>query len=94
MRIVKEYSSEASVRMNYDPLMEMVIFDHLITQNGPHGEGPVNYPDGSYEGYKFEEGRWNYVEKVFDQVQDEAPRPFPVLEGEQKTIFGKDKKGG
>lgn len=91
LRILKEYSAEASVRMNYDPLLEMVIFDHLITMNGPYGEGPVNYPDGSYEGYKWEDGQWRYVEKVFNQIQDEAPRPFPVLDNQQKDIFGKDK---
>ncbi|MEN0004840.1 MAG: hypothetical protein AAF798_11875 [Bacteroidota bacterium] len=93
-RIVKEYSAEASIRMNYDELMEMIIFDHLITLNGPHGEGPTNYPDGSYEGYEWTDGKWLYVEKIFHQSSDEAPRPFPVLEGQQKTIFGKSKKGG
>ncbi|MCO6477980.1 MAG: hypothetical protein J5I94_15215 [Phaeodactylibacter sp.] len=88
-RVVRQYSAEVSTRCNYDEMLELIIFDHLITLNGPHGEGPVNYPDGSYEAYRLEKGLWRHIEKVFDQVSDEAPRPAPVLDNRAKDIFGK-----
>ena len=87
-RIVREYSAEVSTRCNYDELLEIIIFDHLITMSGPHGEGTVAYPDGSYEGYRLENGLWLYIDKVFNQVSDEAPRPAPVLDNRTKDIFG------
>ncbi len=94
-RVLMEYSAEVSTRMNYDELMEMIVFDHLIQRSGAHGEGTVNFPDGSYEGYQLEDdGRWMHIDKIFNQVQDEAPRPFPVLENRERTIdiFGNKKK--
>lgn len=91
-RIVREYSAEVGTRLNYDDVLEMIMFDHLIGQNGPHGEGLTYYPDGSYEGYKLNrKGQWEHVEKVFDQVSEEAPRPSPVLDNRDKDIFGREK---
>ena len=88
-RVVREYSAEVSTRCNYDDLLELIIFDHFIEQNGTYGEGPVNYPDGSYEAYRLQGGLWWHVDKVFDQVSDEAPRPAPILDHRTKDIFGK-----
>ena len=96
-RLFIEYSSEASTRLNYDELLEMIIFDHMIQMKGPHGEGVVNYPDGSYEAYEYsKDGKWNYIPKVFDQVSDEPPRPFPILDKKNGSgkpdLFGQTKK--
>lgn len=89
-RVVREYSAEVSTRLNYDDVLEMIMLDHLIGQNGPHGEGLTYYPDGSYEAYKLEkDGKWLHVEKVFDQVSEEAPRPSPILDNRKKDIFGR-----
>ena len=88
-RVVREYSAEVSIRCNYDELLDLIIFDHFIEQNGTYGEGPVNYPDGSYEAYRLQGGLWWHVDKVFDQISDEAPRPAPILDNRTKDIFGK-----
>ena len=88
-RIVLEYTAEASIRMNYDELHQMIIFDHLIPMNGLYGEGVTYIPDGSYEGYELKNGRWMYVPKVFHQVQDEPPMPHPILNNpNKKDLFG------
>jgi len=92
-RLIAEYSAATSVRLNWDPALELLVFDHLQPIAGPHGEGLVNVPDGSYQAYRLQEGLWYYVPKVFDQVQEEAPRPFPVLENRKKDLFGKDGGG-
>lgn len=88
-RLVLEYSATASMRCNYDPALDLLIFDHLMTIGGNYGEGPVNIPDGTYEAYQLTDGRWQYVEKVFNTWLDEAPRPEPVLQGRR----GKDLMG-
>lgn len=93
-RLLLEYSSEAKVRLNWDEQYKMILFDHLIPFPSPY-TGSVTYvPDGSYDGLKFEKGKWIFVDKVFNDVMEEAPRPNPVLDaGKGKDILGKEKKG-
>lgn len=91
-RLYLEYSAAASVRLNYDEALELLIFDHLIPMAGQHGEGMVMAPDGSYEGYIFEKGLWKYQEKVLHTIMDEAPRPYPILDEREKNLFGKKGK--
>lgn len=89
-RLLYEYSAEASFKLNYDETYEIILFDHLIMTGSSYGQGPAFVPDGSYEGYKLEDGKWNWVEKVFSEVLDEAPRPEPVLDNRKKgDIMGK-----
>jgi len=92
-RLIVEYSAASSVRLNWDPALELLVFDHLQPIAGPHGEGMVNVPDGSYQGYQLQAGYWYYVPKVFDQAQEDAPRPFPVLKNRKKDLFGKEGGG-
>ncbi len=89
-RRVLEYAAAVSTRFNYDPALGIIIYDHLIAMPGQDGEGVNNYPDGSYEGYKLEKGVWRHIDNVFTQTQDEAPRPFPVLDSRKKDIFGRN----
>jgi hypothetical protein len=93
LRLMFEYSAEASVRVNWDEQYQMVLFDHLIPWPSPFGRGITQVPDGSYDGLKLEKGRWKFIDKVFNDVQEEAPRPEPVLDSRQnKNILGKEKK--
>lgn len=88
-RVVLEYSSETSFRLNYDETFEMIMYDHLITTGGSYGQGMVSVPDGSYEGYRLgDDGMWHWVEKVFDQVSKDAPMPEPILDEKKKDLFG------
>lgn len=92
-RIVKEYSAEASFKMNYDDSWGLIIFDHLTAMSGSYGQGLAMVPDGTYEGYKLENGRWHWVEKFWTEELDEAPRPEPVLDNRNdKDILGKQKR--
>ncbi len=89
-RRVLEYSAAVSIRFNYDPAIDLILYDHLLTMPGQDGEGVNNYPDGSYEGYRLEKGVWHHIDNVFTQTQDEAPRPFPVLDTRKKDILGRN----
>jgi hypothetical protein len=92
-RLLLEYSAEASVKLNWDEQYKMILFDHLIPMPSPFGRGVTNVPDGSYEGFRLEKGRWVYVEKVFNDVMDEVPRPEPILDGrKEQDIMGRPKK--
>jgi hypothetical protein len=96
-RLVLEYSAEATVKCNWDEQYQMILFDHLITMPSPFGMGFTAVPDGSYDGLKLEKGNWKFVEKVFNDVMEEAPRPEPVLgvpmpKGSEKDVNGNAKK--
>lgn len=90
-RILLEYSAEASVRCNYDPALGILIHDHLIPLGGEEGGLPKMVPDGSYEGYELQNGRWVYIDNVFPNDQ-RFVRPEPILnEGTNRSIIGKNR---
>jgi len=92
-RLYAEYDASISVRLNYDPSMNIIIQDHLEQMMGQYkGQGMVNVPDGSYEGYYFKDNMWRYKEKIFDLISEEPPRDKPVVKEEKRTIFGKEVK--
>jgi hypothetical protein len=88
-RLILQYASEAKVRCNFDPLYDMVLFDHLIPCATSYGQ-VANVPDGSLDGLKLEKGRWKYIDKVFIDIQEEAPTPAP-LDRQGKDIMGRKK---
>lgn len=75
------YKKEATASMRYNKDMNMVLFDHLISESN---EPQIKYtliPDGDYEGFVWRQGKWNYVRKPFTfKLQDgEAPTPAPLF---------------
>ena len=89
-RIVLKYSSDASVNLNYNPGLKMIIMDHLEARMGrQEGQGTTMIPDGTYEGYEYVDNHWKYVEKIYDHSYGENnfPRPKPVLD-KKKNLFG------
>lgn len=71
-----EYKKEANTLLNYDPDLDMIVFDHLISETEEPEKKNTYIPDGTYEGFKWKEGQWVHVDKVFDfQLQDGQ---FPV----------------
>lgn len=91
-RVLKEYSADASVSLKFVLEMDMIITEHLERINGNYGEGPTFVPDGSYEGYKLENGAWTYIEKVFSQISEEPPIPYPHKKGGKVDIVGRKMK--
>ena len=96
-RLVLDYSASASVRLNFDESLGHIMHDHLIMMGSGPGGGPTFVPDGSYQGYQLKNGFWMNIPKVYNQVLDEAPRDFPILDSgnpkkPKKNIFGKNQK--
>lgn len=77
-KIIISYSSDAAVQLNYHPGLEIIINDHLQPRLGLQaGQGATNIPDGTYEGYFLEDGKWMYKEKIFDHMYEEDNPPIP-----------------
>jgi len=95
-RLYLEYSAEVAARLNYDPSLEMIIMDNLVSMRSPYKQvGNVNIPDGSYIGYALKNGVWEYVEKVFNQISERPPAERRILteSSSQKDLFGKKARG-
>ena len=89
-RLMLDYSGDSNVSLNYNPGLDMITHDHLIQRIGRiPGQGPTLLPDGSYVGWKWAGDHFEYVEKIYHQVLDEAPRPQPILDQRKNTIDGK-----
>jgi hypothetical protein len=82
-----EYKKEGKARMNYDQEMDMIVYDHLISEDNHPERKFTLVPDGDYEGFKWADGRWVHVDKVFDfKLKDgEAPVPEPLKDAEGKS---------
>lgn len=100
-----EYKKEARIFMNYEADMKMILFDHLISETD-EPEFPWTFvPDGDYEGFKWQNGQWVHINKVFHfKLEDgQAPVDDPLLDLKgnkneeklkQKSDSNKTKKPG
>ena len=64
-----EYKKEAGTRFNYDPQMDMVVYDHLIPENNEPQKKDTYVPDGDFEAFQWKDGRWIHVEKELFTVK-------------------------
>ncbi len=64
-RIIFEFSARAIMALNYNQNKKMIIFDHL-SPSQPSYQGKYRFygPDFSYDGLKFDDGRWNLVKNI------------------------------
>jgi hypothetical protein len=76
-----EYKKEATTTFNYDPQLDMIIFDQLIPESNEDSKKDTYIPDGEYEGFKWKDGQWVHVEKLFNfQLKDgEFPQDQKIL---------------
>ena len=77
-----EYKKAASTTMNYDDDMKMILFDHLISETDEPEKLFTYVPDGDYEGFKWQNGKWVHIDKVFTfKLEDgQAPVADPILD--------------
>jgi len=83
-----EYKKEAGTRFNYDPNMDMVVYDHLVPE-GDHPEKKDTYvPDGDFEAFQWKEGRWVHVAKdlfTFKLKDGQFPVDAKILDDQGKV---------
>jgi hypothetical protein len=90
-RYIMEYKKDAGARLTYDEDLAMVIFEHLESETNEPNKKWTYIPDGDYEGFKWKNGKWVHVNKVFNQVTPEGkePVPSPVKDAEGNTVEDK-----
>jgi|SRR5450432_1981865 len=81
MRFNIEYKKEASTTFNYDSTLDMIIYDHLISETDEPDRKESYVPDGDYEGFVWQNGVWLHVNKVFSTTMQDGQ--FPA---EQKIL--------
>jgi len=79
-RYIMEYKKEAGPRLNYDKELDMIIVEHLVSESKEPAKKWTLVGDGDYEGFKWKNGKWVHVEKVFNVItpDGEAPVPNPL----------------
>ena len=94
MRYVMEYKKNSGPRLAYDDELQMIIMEHLISETNDSTKKYTLIGDGDYEGFKWENGKWKYILKVFNQVtpEDQPPMPEPMRD-DKGTIQDEKLKG-
>lgn len=79
-----EFKKGARVLVNYIEEEGMILVDHLVSDNNnANPDLPWTFiPDGDQEGFKWENGKWVHINKVFTfKLQDgQAPNEDPILD--------------
>ena len=65
-RFCLEFKKEANARLNYDQQLDLITFAHLISENGDVAAKNTLIPMGTFEGFKWVDGKWQYVPIVKD----------------------------
>ena len=86
-RFYLEFKKDGRARMNYDSELDMIVYDHLVSETNEPDKVYTYVPDGDYQGFKWNNGRWLQVDKVFDfKLKDgEAPMPEPLKDENGKN---------
>lgn len=79
-RFLLEYKKDARARVQFDEELDMILFDHLVSESNEPNKKSTLIPDGDYEGFQWKNGQWLHVDKVFDyKLKDgEAPTPEAI----------------
>ena len=77
-RFIMEFKKSASPRLTFDEDLNMIVFEHLISETNQPNKKWSYVGDGDYEGFKWMDGRWVYVNKIFTEVTPEGQAPAPV----------------
>jgi hypothetical protein len=83
-RFFIQYKKEAVTTFNYDSSLNMIVYDHLISESEEPDRKETYVPDGDYEGFVWQDGLWLHVSKIFtNSLQDgQFPSDKKILNDE------------
>lgn len=76
-RYIMEYKKGAGPRLNYDKELDIIVVEHLVSENNQPAKKWTLVGDGDYEGFKWKNGKWVHVEKIFNLVTPDGQAPVP-----------------
>ena len=82
-RYIMEFKKDAGPRLNYDADLDIIIVEHLVSESNEPNKKWTYVGDGDYEGFRWRNGKWVHVDKVFNQVTPlgKEPVPDPIRDG-------------
>lgn len=76
-RFILEFKKNTGARVNYDDQLGIIIFEHLESETNEPSKKWTFIPDGDYEGFKWRNGKWQHINKIFNQITPEGKEPVP-----------------
>lgn len=74
-----EYKKEARTFLNYEPDLDVILVDHLISESDEPERRSTYVPDGDYEAFKWQNGQWVHINKLFNQRLKDGEFPKEAL---------------
>ncbi len=78
-----EFKKEGRARLTYDDEKGVIVFDHLVSESKEPEKKYTYIPDGDFEGLKWQNGKWTYVENVLEGIalkEGNEPRPDLLMD--------------
>jgi hypothetical protein len=76
-RYIMEYKKTDGPKLNYDAEMDMIVVEHLVSESNEPKKKWTYVGDGDYEGFKWKNGKWVHIEKLFNQITPLGKEPVP-----------------
>jgi hypothetical protein len=83
-----EYKKETGTRFNYDPSLDLIVFDELISESNEPEKKDTYVPDGDFEAFQWKNGKWVHLQKgIFtEKLKDgDFPREAQILNDQGKA---------
>ena len=86
-RFYLEFSDEAWATMQFDPIENKIVYDHVEPPSeSMEGFYPQYLPDGTYEGFQWKKGKWQHVDMIAYEKRENGD--VPNVKKIEKTNFG------
>jgi len=81
-RFSLEYKKTARAILKYEPELKMILVDHLVSETDEPQNQWTFVPDGDYEAFQWQNGKWQHIDKLynFKLKEGEAPVGDPLLD--------------
>jgi hypothetical protein len=90
-RYIMEFKKDAVPRLTYDKELGVIVMEHLVSENNQPNKKYTLVGDGDYEGFKWMNGKWVYIDKIFVGMSTpEGQPPVPVPLGEEHGGISND----
>ena len=76
-RYIIEFKKDAGPRLTYDPELDMIVTEHLVSESDHPEKKWTLIGNGDFEGFKWKSGKWVHVPRVSYTKGPESSVPMP-----------------